>query len=49
MEPLFDIIVIVGDKTAENKELQRLRFKFIDNDGETRVIQILYDDDSWFE
>lgn len=49
VEPLFDIIVIVGDKTAENKELQRLRFKFIDNDGETHVIQILYDDDSWFE
>lgn len=49
VEPLFDIIVIVGDKTAENKELQRLRFKFIDNDGETHIIQILYDDDSWFE
>lgn len=38
VEPLFDVVVIVGDKTAENKELQRLRFKFIDNDGKEHFI-----------
>lgn len=48
VEPLFDVVVIVGDKTAENKELQRLRFKFIDNDGKEHVINIIYDDYSWF-
>lgn len=35
VEPQFVIVVIVSDKTAGNKELQRLRFTFIDNDGRT--------------
>ncbi|XP_052707598.1 uncharacterized protein LOC128182874 [Crassostrea angulata] len=44
VEPLFDVVVIVGDKTAENKELQRLRFKFIDNDDpdQTTVLESVW-------
>lgn len=33
VEPLSVIVVVVSNKTAGNKELQRLRFTFIDNDG----------------